>query len=57
MELKEINLENLSLTELNSEQIQQVEGGYWPKIGWWMDCGFSYGSGSGGVPIMSDRAA
>ena len=38
-----MNSENLNLVELNAQEVQEVEGGMWPSIGWWMDCGFSYG--------------
>ncbi len=45
MELAVNNLEELNLVELNVQEVQEVEGGTWPSIGWWMDCGFSYGGG------------
>ncbi len=40
--LEIMNLENLNLVELNAQEVQEVEGGMWPGIGWWMDVGFSY---------------
>lgn len=39
-----MNLENLNLVELEAQEMNEIEGGYWPRIGWWMDCGFSIGS-------------
>lgn len=41
-----MELENLNLVELNAQEVKEVDGGQWPSIGWWMDVGFSYGSGS-----------
>lgn len=42
-----MELENLNLVELNIEEVQEVVGGGWPGIGWWMDvafsCSFDYG--------------
>ncbi|TPG44496.1 hypothetical protein EAH81_03185 [Flavobacterium pectinovorum] len=46
MELAVMNLEDLNLVELNVQEVSEVEGGFflqWPGIGWYMDCGFSYG--------------
>lgn len=39
-----MNLENLNLEELKAEEVQETVGGTWPGLGWWMDCGFGYGS-------------
>jgi hypothetical protein len=40
-----LELEKLGLVELNAQEVQEIEGGMWPPIGWWMDCGFSVGIG------------
>lgn len=48
-----MNLENLNLVELNAQEKRETEGGFWwalldgPKIGWYMDVGFGYGSMDG----------
>ncbi|MFH6951303.1 hypothetical protein ACHRV6_22630 [Flavobacterium sp. FlaQc-51] len=39
----ELVLENQEFVELNIQETFEIEGGTWPGIGWWMDCGFSYG--------------
>lgn len=39
----ELVLENFELVELNIEETKEIEGGTWPRIGWFMDIGFSYG--------------
>ena len=39
-----MNVENLNLVELETQEMNEIEGGYWPRIGWWMDIGFSTGS-------------
>lgn len=45
MELELVNLQDLNLVELNAQEVLEVEGGDWPGIGWFMDCGFGYGGG------------
>lgn len=32
MELEVINLESLNLVELNTQEVQEIEGGIWPII-------------------------
>ena len=43
-----MELENLNLEELNVQEVENIEGGYWPQIGWYMDVGFSCSFGYGG---------
>ncbi|MFH6933973.1 hypothetical protein [Flavobacterium sp. FlaQc-30] len=43
-----MNLEELNLVELNAFEMQEIEAGGWPSIGWWMDVAFGYGGGSSG---------
>lgn len=38
-----MNLEDLNLVELNVQEVQEIEGGMLPPIGWWMDTCFGYG--------------
>jgi hypothetical protein len=54
-----MELENLNLVELNIEETQEIAGGDWPSIGWWMDIAFGYGGGGGGgfrQQLMADKA-
>lgn len=52
-----MELENLNLVELNIEEIQEIVGGDWPGIGWWMDVAFGYGGGGGSFrqQLMADK--
>lgn len=46
-----MELEKLDLVELSTQEVQEVEGGTWPGIGWWMDVAFGCGEGSGGSGV------
>lgn len=53
--LEIMNLENLNLVELNAQEVQEVEGGWWIELLW--HTGFHYELGhlvdGNGDPIMS----
>ena len=38
-----MNLEDLNLVELNAQEVQQVEGGMWMRLGWYTDVALSFG--------------
>jgi hypothetical protein len=47
-----MELENLNLVELDPQETQEVEGGTWPSIGWWMDVAFSASFDYGGSRLV-----